>query len=172
MASQSPVATHDKVLVLQATGKLGGGVAKGLKVAGFDVYGTTRSKRSAAALEAAGMHAIVANYVVRADVDRAIAESGATKLVFLTDYVLAAKASVARETEQGKMMVDAAKAAGISHAVFLSLADAQLLGPKALHAHAKLAIEAYLKQSGLRFSILRPYVFFENFDDAANWNPL
>ena len=70
------------------------------------------------------------------------------------------------------MMVDAAKAAGIRHTVFLSLADAQLLGPKSFHAHAKLAIEAYLKQSGLCFSILRPYVFFENFDDATNWNPL
>ena len=86
MVDHSPASTHGKVLVLQATGKLGGGVAKGLKAAGFEVYGTTRSKKGAAALEAAGMHAIVANYVVRADVDRAIAESGATKLAFLTDY--------------------------------------------------------------------------------------
>ena len=172
MAARTP-STHDRVLVLQATGKLGGGVARGLMATGlFEVYGTTRSAKGAAALEAAGVHAIIANYIVRADVDRAIAESGATKLVFLTDYVLAANSSAARETEQGKMMVDAAKAAGISHAIFLSIADAQFFSPKALHVHAKLAIEAYLKESGLRYSILRPYVFFENLDDAANWNPL
>ena len=172
VSSARTSATHGKVLVLQATGKLGGGVARGLKAAGFDVYGTTRSAKGAAALEAAGVHAIIANYVVRADVDRAIVESGATKFVFLTDYVLAARGRAALEAEQGKMMVDAAKAAGVSHAVFLSIADAQLFGPKALHAHAKLEIEAYLKESGLRYSILRPYVFFENLDDAANWNPL
>ena len=153
----APAGSAGKVLVLQATGKLGGGVARGLKAAGFDVYGTTRSKKGAAALEAAGMHAVVANYVKRADVDRAIKESGATKLVFLTDYVLAAKENPKLEAEQGKMMVDAAKAAGVDHAIFLSIADAQLLGPKAYHAHAKLAIEAHLKASGMRYSILRPY---------------
>ena len=169
----APAGSAGKVLVLQATGKLGGGVARGLKAAGFDVYGTTRSKKGAAALEAAGMHAVVANYVKRADVDRAIKESGATKLVFLTDYVLAAKENPKLEAEQGKMMVDAAKAAGVEHAIFLSIADAQLFGPKAKHAHAKVEIEEYLKAAGLKcFSIARPYVFFENLDDAANYNPL
>lgn len=68
-----------KVLVLCATGKLGGGVASGLKAAGFDVSGTTRGNK--AGLEKKGIKPIVANYTVRADVDRAIKESGATSLV-------------------------------------------------------------------------------------------
>ena len=33
-------------------------------------------------------------------------------------------------------------------------------------------VEEHLKASGLRHSILRPVAFFENFDDAANYNPL
>jgi uncharacterized protein YbjT (DUF2867 family) len=33
-------------------------------------------------------------------------------------------------------------------------------------------VEEHLKASGLRHSILRPTAFFENYDDAANYNPL
>ena len=46
------------------------------------------------------------------------------------------------------------------------------LGAKVHHFHAKGAIESYFKASGLPGSILRPVAFFENFDDAANYNPL
>ena len=35
-----------------------------------------------------------------------------------------------------------------------------------------MELEKYLRQSGVPFSILRPCAFFENLDDAANWNPL
>lgn len=114
-----------KVLVLCATGKLGGGVARGLKACGFDVYGTTRGGE--AALTALGITPIKANYVVRADVDRAIRESGATAIVLMTDFFLAAKSKKAVEAAQGKMMVDAAKAAGIAHTIFLSVGDADVV---------------------------------------------
>ena len=40
------------------------------------------------------------------------------------------------------------------------------------HIKAKVELEKYLRQSGVPFSILRPCAFFENLDDAANWNPL
>jgi len=115
-----------KVLVLCATGKLGGGVAAGLKSLGLDVYGTTRSAGGAASLERKGIHPIVANYVVRGDVDRALRESGASVLVFLTDFFLAAGHKAGVEAAQGCMMVDAAKAAGIQHAIYLSVGDADL----------------------------------------------
>lgn len=163
-----------KVLVLCATGKLGGGVAAGLKSLGLDVYGTTRSAGGAASLERKGIHPIVANYVVRGDVDRALRESGASVLVFLTDFFLAAGHKAGVEAAQGCMMVDAAKAAGIQHAIFLSVGDADLFDarPQVKHIHAKMKVEAHLKASGLRHSILRPVAFFENLDDAANWNPL
>ena len=109
---------------------------------------------------------------MRADVDRAIAESKATSVVFLTDFFAAAKGRSKVEAEQGKMMVDACKTAGV-YSVFLSVGDAEKFDAKTLHIHAKIEIEKYLKASGISgWSILRPVAFFENFDDPANYNPL
>ena len=54
----------------------------------------------------------------------------------------------------------------------MSVADAELFDQHVKHLHAKLALEKYLRESGVPFSILRPCAFFENLDDAANWNPL
>lgn len=46
------------------------------------------------------------------------------------------------------------------------------LGSRVHHFTAKGLVEAHLKASGLRHAILRPVAFFENFDDAGNYNPL
>ena len=94
------------------------------------------------------------------------------------------------------VQVDVAKASGIEFVVFLSVADLEpmqafKLGKRVHHFTAKATVEAYLKASGLRHAILRPVAFFgaslapacahlasahvcitENFDDAANYNPL
>jgi uncharacterized protein YbjT (DUF2867 family) len=83
----------DKVLVLNATGKTGRNVCRALVDAGFDVYGTTRSAGKAPALTAAGITPVLANYTVRADLDKAFAESGAKKVFILTDFFSAAKKS-------------------------------------------------------------------------------
>jgi uncharacterized protein YbjT (DUF2867 family) len=155
---------------------MGKGVARALATEGFEVYGTTRSAASASSLEAIGVKPIVANYVVRADVDRAIAESGATQLVFFTDFFTAAKGTVALEEEQGLMVIEAAKAASsIDYVIFLSAADADLLArdPRVHHMHAKVKLESAVQSAGLKgYTILRPAAFFENLDDPANWNPL
>ena len=162
---------EEKVLVLCATGKMGYGVVTGLKAAGYgEVYGTTRGSKGR--LEKAGVKPIIANYVVKADVERAIKESGAKSLIFLTDFFQAAKSNGKKETEQGKLIIDVAKAAGIEFTIFLSVGDAEHFDKKTYHIHPKLEVEKYLKESGLKHAILRPVAFFENFDDAGNYNPL
>ena len=165
-----------KVLVLCATGKAGKGICQGLVQRGYEVFGTTRSESGRGVLERIGVKPVVANYVVRADVERAIKESGAKQVVFLTDFFLAAKQSVAKEEEQGKLIIDAIKASGvIDFTVFMSVGDLEGVAkhlPKSLHFKPKGTIEAYLRASGLKHGILRPVAFFENLDDAANWNPL
>jgi uncharacterized protein YbjT (DUF2867 family) len=163
--------TEEKVLVLCATGKMGYGVVTGLKAAGFnEVYGTTRGSKQS--LEKAGVKPIIANYIVKADVERAIKESGAKNLIFLTDFFKAAKSNGKKEVEQGKLIIDVAKAQGITYTIFLSVGDAEHFDAKTYHIHPKLEVEKYLKESGLKHSILRPVAFFENFDDAGNYNPL
>jgi uncharacterized protein YbjT (DUF2867 family) len=166
-----------KVLVLCATGKAGKGICQGLVQRGFEVHGTTRSAKSGSGvLEQLGVKPIVANYVVAADVERAIKHSGAKQLVFITDFFGAAKASVAKEEEQGKLIVDTIKASGVvAFTVFISVHDVEAMAkhrPKAHHVKPKAPVEAHLRASGLRYAILRPTAFFENLDDAANWNPL
>ena len=160
----------NKVLVLCATGKIGGNSCAALKEAGFDVYGTTRSASSN--LESKGIHAVVCNYSVRADLDRACAETGAKKVFVITDYFKAAKGKSDLEIQQGKDAIDAAKEAKVDHLVFVSVADAEYFDQKVKHIKTKLVIEEYLKASGVKHSILRPVAFFENFDDSASWNPL
>ncbi len=160
----------EKILVINATGKVGRHVCRALLEAGYEVYGTTRSIQST--LADRGVKPVVCNYTLRADLDRAFAESGAKKVFVITDYFNAAKKSANLEFEQGRAAIDAAQAAGVNHLVFMSVADAEFFDHHVKHLHAKVALEKYLRESGVPFSILRPCAFFENFDDAANWNPL
>ncbi|MBU3739292.1 MAG: hypothetical protein FGM55_10110, partial [Rhodoferax sp.] len=133
-------------------------------------YGTTRSSGSTLATQ--GVTPVVCNYTLRADLDRALAQSGAKKMFVITDYFAAARKSADLEFAQGRAAIDAAKAAGVDHLVFMSVADAEFFDEHVKHLHAKVALEKYLRESGVPFSILRPCAFFENLDDAANWNPL
>jgi uncharacterized protein YbjT (DUF2867 family) len=160
----------EKILVLNATGKVGRNVCLALLEAGFEVYGTTRSANNT--LASRGVKPVVCDYTQRADLDRAFAQTGTQKVFVITDYFGAAKKSAALEFEQGRAAIDAAKAAGVDHLVFMSVADAEFFDEHVTHLKAKLALEKYVRESGLRFSILRPCAFFENLDDAANWNPL
>ena len=160
----------NKVLVLCATGKVGKNSTRALKEAGFEVYGTTRNSKND--LASKGITPVVCNYTVRKDLDQAFATTGAKKVFVITDFFCAAKGKSELEIEQGKIAIDAAKAANVEHLIFVSVADAELFDDKVKHIKTKVVIEKYLKESGVKYSILRPVAFFENFDDAANYNPL
>lgn len=160
----------EKVLVLNATGKVGRNTCRALKEAGFEVFGTTRSNTSE--LTKMGVHPVTCNYTDRTDLDRALAETGAKKVFSITDYFLAAKSKPEVEIQHGKNAIDAAKAAKVDHFIFVSVVDAEFFNEHVKHIKTKIIIEDYLRQSGLPFSILRPTAFFENFDDPKNWNPL
>ena len=160
----------DKVLVLNATGKVGRNTCRALKEAGFDVFGTTRSHTSD--LKKLGVHPVICNYTDRSEIERALAETGAKKIFSITDYFLAAKSKPDVEIQHGNNAIDAAKAANVDHFIFVSVVDAELFNEHVTHIKTKIVIEDYLRKSGLAFSILRPTAFFENFDDPKNWNPL
>ena len=160
----------EKILVLNATGKVGRNTCRALIEAGFHVYGTTRSKASD--LEVLGVHPVICNYTERHEIDRAFAITGAKKIISVTDFFGAAKSKPAIEIQHGKAAIDAAKAAGVDHFIFVSVVDAELVNEHVIHFRTKVVIEDYLRKSGIPFSILRPTAFFENFDDPKNWNPL
>lgn len=160
----------EKVLVLNSTGKVGRNTCRALKEAGFEVYGTTRSRTHD--VSKWGITPVICDYTDRAQLDRAIRETGVKKLFAITDYFGAAKSQTETEISHGRNAIDAAKAAKIEHFIFVSVADAEGFNEQVSHIKTKLVIEEYLRQSGIPFSILRPTAFFENLDDAKNWNPL
>lgn len=160
----------NKVLVLCATGKAGRNVCRALKDAGFQVCGTTRSNTKK--LSDQGVIPVLCDYTSREDLDRALLETGAKKVFVITDYFGAAKSNGALEISHGKYAIDAARSAEVDHLIFMSVADAELMDERVKHIKTKVVIEDYLRASGVRYSILRPCAFFENFDDPANWNPL
>ncbi|KAJ1631961.1 hypothetical protein T492DRAFT_992719 [Pavlovales sp. CCMP2436] len=161
-----------KVLVLCATGRVGKNVCLALKEAGFDVYGTSRS--ASAILVSMGVTSVLANYTVRTDLDRALAETGCKRMVCITDFFLAAGNSAQKEEAQGKDMFAAAKAAGVEHLIFISVIDADLFPKEVTHLVSKPILEKFLKEkAGVPFSILRPGCFFEDLNEPSNYpNPL
>ena len=128
----------EKVLVLNATGKVGRNVCRALLEAGFDVYGTTRSSKGP--LAGSGAKPVVCNYTIRSDVDRALESTGAKKLFVITDYFKAAKGNADVEFRQGRDAIDAAKAAGVDHLIFMSVADAECFDKHTKHMKANVEL--------------------------------
>ena len=123
----------------------------------FEVYGTTRSVKNS--LASIGVKPVVSNYIIRVDLDSAFEQSGAKKVFVINDYF-------------GADAINAAKKAGVDHLIFMSVADAEFFNENVKHLKVKVALEKYLRESGVPFSILQTCAFFENLDDAAKWNPL
>uniref|UniRef100_A0A7S1HRZ5 NmrA-like domain-containing protein n=1 Tax=Eutreptiella gymnastica TaxID=73025 RepID=A0A7S1HRZ5_9EUGL len=119
-----------------------------------------------------GVEAVQFAFGDRTSADSALQSSGARKVFLLTDFFGAAKGKKDKEIFHGTVFIDACKVAGVEHVVFSSVADCDACPQNVQHFKSKLAIEDYIKSSGLSYSILRPVAFFENLDDPANWNPL
>lgn len=150
-----------------STGRQGAATVDALLATGkFDVYGTTRSGASPK-LAAKGVTGIKFAYGSEEAADAALKESGAEMVWFTT-----LMASRATEARNGKFIVEACKKAGVKFVCFSSVADADKCPETVGHFKSKLEIEEALKASGMAYSILRPVAFIDNFDDAANWNPL
>ena len=155
------------VLIIGATGKQGSGVVEGLQgKTGFNVFGTTRTIPNER-LSKKGVTPVAFKYGDAASIETALKTSNAELVFFVT--LVAKKAT---EIAHGKLIVDACKKAGVKFVVFSSVGDADSCPENVGHFKSKLEIEKYLKSSGLAHGILRPVAFYENFDDAATWNPL
>jgi uncharacterized protein YbjT (DUF2867 family) len=142
---------------------------RALTEAGYDVYGSTRSSPATAPTT---FTPVCGDYTNRADLDRMLRTTGAKKMFAITDFFGAAGKSFEAEVAHGRAAIDAAKSASVEHFVFCSVIDAESVPNSVCHFKTKLEIEKYLKSSSLKYSILRPCAFFENLDDAQNWNPL
>jgi len=172
-------------LVLGATGRQGRAVVKALigKDSSTKIVVSSRNPESKSAKELSELEQVTkvvkADFFDGASITSAIAESGASRIWFTTDFWSIPFFKRTRKTEAklGANVIDAIKSStGINHIVYSSVGDADNVSEKVHHFWGKADVEKYMKEqlkdSDTTFSIIRPCAFFENVDDAVNFNPL
>ncbi|MGR9225713.1 NmrA/HSCARG family protein [Rhizobium leguminosarum] len=151
------------VLVTGATGQQGGAVVRALIARGHRVKAISRRPESDGAkrLAAAGVEVVAGNLDDGASVVKA-AEGVDTIFLMGNSYEAGADA----ETRQGIAAADAAKAAGIGHLIYSSVADADKK-TGIPHFDSKYLVEKHIAGLGIPYTISAPVAFMEN--TVAPW---
>jgi uncharacterized protein YbjT (DUF2867 family) len=148
------------ILVTGATGQQGGAAARHLVQGGWKVRALVRdpSAEKARTLEKTGVELAKGDLYDRPSVDQAL--KGVYGVFSVQNFWLP-DVGFDGEVRQGKLLADAAKAAGVKHFVYSSVGAAHRgMGQK--HFESKWVIEQHVQKSGLPFTILRPAFFMEN----------
>jgi uncharacterized protein YbjT (DUF2867 family) len=146
------------ILVTGATGQQGGASLRRLRERGFPVRALTRdpNQPKARTLVGPGIEVVRGDMDDQASLIRAL--DGVHGVFSVQDPL---HAGVDGEIRQGKGVADAAKRSRISHFVYTSVAAAdQRTGIP--HFDSKFQIEEHIRGTGMRFTILRPVFFMEN----------
>jgi uncharacterized protein YbjT (DUF2867 family) len=148
------------ILVTGATGKQGGAVHHHLKERGFLVRALTRDPSKPAARKLMGP----GTEVVRGDMEdfdslRRAVDGVHGVFAMATPY----EKGTEGEVREGKALIDAAQRAGVNHFVYSSVAGADR-ATQIPHFDSKYEIEEHLHGSGLKYTILRPVFFMENWE--------
>jgi uncharacterized protein YbjT (DUF2867 family) len=151
------------VLVTGATGQQGGAVVRALIARGHRVKAISRRPESDGAkrLAAAGVEVVAGNLDDGASV--AAAAEGVDAMFLMGNSY---EAGTDAETRQGIAAADAAKAAGISHLIYSSVADAHKK-TGIPHFDSKYLVEKHIAGLGIPYTISAPVAFMEN--TVAPW---
>ncbi|CAN7368565.1 NmrA/HSCARG family protein [Mesorhizobium caraganae] len=152
------------ILVTGATGQQGGAVARALLSKGHRVKALTRKPDSEAArhLAAAGAEVVAGDLADTASVVRA---AGDVDTMFLMGNSY--EAGMEEETRQGILAADAAKAAGVGHLIYSSVASADKK-TGIPHFDSKYLVEKHVVGLGIPYTISAPAAFMENI--VAPWS--
>lgn len=152
------IKTDLTVLVAGATGNQGGAVARALLERGHKVRALTRNVDStrSVALRSLGAE-MVAGDMNNADSIRAALEGADSFYLMGSPF----EEGVDAETEQGIMLADAAKNAGVKHLVYGSVANADL-DTHIPHFDSKYKVEQHIKTLGIDYTISAPVYFMDN----------
>lgn len=148
------------ILIVGVTGVLGRETARQLLAAGYQVRGLTRNPDNAADLKKLGAEIVQGDLIDKSSLERAcqgmdVVLASAHQLMGTGKY-----ASEAVDDKGHRALIDAAKAAGVKHFVYASAQNASPNHPTDFF-RTKAKLEAYLKVSGLSYTILRPPAFME-----------
>ncbi|MBX4975185.1 NmrA/HSCARG family protein [Rhizobium lentis] len=152
-----------RVLVTGATGQQGGAVVRALAARGHRVRAISRRPDSEAAkrLAAAGVEVVAGDLDDAASVTKA-ATGVDTMFLMGNSY----EAGTEAETRQGITAADAAKAAGVGHLIYSSVADADKK-TGIPHFESKYLVEQHIAGLGTPYTISAPVAFMEN--TVAPW---
>jgi uncharacterized protein YbjT (DUF2867 family) len=152
------------ILVTGATGQQGGAVARALLLKGHRVKALTRKPDSDGArqLASAGADVVAGDLADAASVLRA-AKDVDTMSLMGNSY----EAGLQEETRQGIIAADAAKAAGVGHLIYSSVADADKK-TGIPHFESKYLVEKHVVGLGIPYTISAPVAFMENV--VAPWS--
>ncbi|MEJ2596914.1 MAG: SDR family oxidoreductase [Anaerolineales bacterium] len=148
------------ILIVGASGHLGGIVAQRLLEQGKPVRVMARNPASVARLEQSGAE------VVRGDLRNPASLRSAcqgVEQVLASAHALNGKGDNNPHTVDdlgNRQLIDAAKAADVKHFIFVSIKGAGPQSPLALF-RIKYAVEEYLRASGMHFTILRPTAYMD-----------
>ena len=153
------------ILIVGATGHLGGHIARQLLEQGHPVRAMTRDPVRASALAAAGAEIVTGD--LRDGTSLRAATRGVRAVVSASHSMLGAgTSSSTRVDDDGqRALIDAAREAGVTHFIFTSVRDASVSHPVDFW-RTKARIERYLVDSGLPCTIIRPSAFMEVHADA------
>jgi uncharacterized protein YbjT (DUF2867 family) len=148
------------ILVVGASGKLGGDVARRLLALGIPVRAISREPGRLAALRGLGAEVLQGDLTDPPSLARACL--GVEKVLAAAHAFTGSGANAMLRVDGvgNRALIDAAGAAGVSHFVFTSAGT----GPDdpVDFFRVKYGVEQYLRASGLPFTILRPAAFMED----------
>lgn len=153
---------HDRILVTGATGKQGGATARRLLADGIPVRTLVRDPHAPAAraLAELGAELTVGDFdtpdTIAAAVRGVRAVFGVPPAAFGPDGW-----DIDVEAARGEALVAAARAAGVEQFVFTGVAS--FAREKQWGANGKRRIERAVADSGMRYTLLRPVRFMENY---------
>jgi len=149
------------ILVVGATGHLGGEICRRLAAQGKSVGAMVRSTSDPTkldALKALGVTLIQGDLTDRGSLDAAC--QGIATVISTASTSYSVKPDVLGVDHAGQLsLVDAAKAAGVSHLVYVSFSGSFTTDSPLINA--KRAVEQRLKQSGMPYTIVRSSFFME-----------
>lgn len=148
------------ILVVGATGSLGRKVTRLLLADGHRVRAMTRIVAKADELKALGAQPIRGD--LRDPESLEFGLRGATAVIAAAHSILGRgdESSKAVDDEGHRALIDAAREAGVQHFIYTSAIGASPDHPVDFW-RTKAGVEAYLKKSGLTYTILRPTAFME-----------
>ncbi len=148
------------ILIVGSTGVLGRETTRQLLEAGHKVRAMTRNPESADDLKKLGAEVVQGDLIDKASLERAC--KGVDAVLAAAHQLMGTGKykSDAVDDEGHRALIDAAKAGGVKHFVYISAQGTKADHPTDFY-RTKYKIENYLKASGLSYTILRPSAFME-----------